>query len=711
MGPGGPGGGNGTRAICPRKRSGILPGFANLTHPEVYRADELQKYLDSPTYGYGTQPRFFAAVVFGSVGGQGEPGAPGHWSYSIRLNVSMGTTPYTGVPKTRPLQLGLLMNEANTYMNKGHVALQLLFDRYIIGSRDGDANATALLHANRMHLVDADHHDGSLVEKLAEPLRWAPQSIETVPMPVSGVVIDGFYKLVSIVFPLIFIIGFLYTQKKVVNELITEKETKVRESLKIMGVSSAKIIASWYVTYGRIFSVLCMVFAVVAGIEIFPLSSGTVIFVFFWLWCMSFLSFGWFMHCFFNKSRTGGIVTMVVMMLQWVVYGSQKRNGQEPSAAVLLLMLPFPNAALSAGLDMLAKFEAAKVGATWDKLDWPVDNSTMATVLGAMAASIVFWTLLGWYLDQVLPKEYGTRLPPHFPLLASYWLDRPSGPGLHAASEGRAVGPEAPPALCAGRDTVEAVPEAVRARSRASGTLVQTVGLRKEFRTSGGPKVAVSGLDLTMYDGQILALLGHNGAGKSTTINMLTGMVAPSRGEAFVAGHSILTDMRDIRRVIGVCPQHDVLWLELTVLEHLRVYARLRGVSASEVVASSEDMLTQVGLTEKAMTRAGSLSGGQKRKLSLCLALMGQPRATFLDEPTSGMDPFSRRSTWNLIRGSREGRVTVLTTHFMDEADILGDRIAIMADGDLQCCGSSLFLKRRFGAGYRITCAKKIGTE
>merc|ERR1719382_1681330 len=122
-------------------------------------------------------------------------------------------------------------------------------------------------------------------------------------------------------------------------------------------------------------------------------------------------------------------------------------------------------------------------------------------------------------------------------------------------------------------------------------------------------------------------------------------------------------------------------------------------------------MAAMIKLKEKMDTRAGSLSGGQKRKLSLCLALIGRPRVVFLDEPTSGMDPFSRRSTWNLIRGSREGRVTVLTTHFMDEADILGDRIAIMADGDLQCCGSSLFLKRRFGAGYRITCAKKIDTE
>ena len=149
-----------------------------------------------------------------------------------------------------------------------------------------------------------------------------------------------------------------------------------------------------------------------------------------------------------------------------------------------------------------------------------------------------------------------------------------------------------------------------------------------------------------------------------------------------------------------------MLWLELTVLEHLRTYASLRGVANADVASRAQEMMQQVGLTEKGFTRAGSLSGGQKRKLSLCLALIGQAPVVFLDEPTSGMDPFSRRSTWNIIRGVRDGRVTVLTTHFMDEADILGDRIAIMAEGVLQCCGSALFLKNRFGAGYRITCAR-----
>ena len=142
-------------------------------------------------------------------------------------------------------------------------------------------------------------------------------------------------------------------------------------------------------------------------------------------------------------------------------------------------------------------------------------------------------------------------------------------------------------------------------------------------------------------------------------------MVEPTSGDAVVAGHRLSDGIQAIREVIGVCPQHDVLWLELTVWEHLLIYAQLRGVAA--FTERALEMMQQVGLYEKKQTRAGALSGGQKRKLSLCLALIGNPPVVFLDEPTSGMDPYSRRATWNIIRGAREGRVVVLTTHFMDE--------------------------------------------
>ncbi|CAL1153289.1 unnamed protein product [Cladocopium goreaui] len=684
---------------CMKKKvnPGILPGFANLTHPKILTSSELENYMESGA-------RIFGAIVFHQIP-SGEKGSPGDWAYSIRLNVSAGTTIFTQVPPTRPLDLGLRMNEAFTYFKRGFITLQLLVDRYII---DWPSDVELTEETRRELLLEgglrwAMGETPETQAVLAEHLRYLPQSVNALAMPVAGRVIDGFYELIALAFPLVFIVAFLYTQKKVLNELISEKETKIRESLRMLGVRSFAIISSWFVTYGIIFAALCAIFAIVASFYVFPGSSLTLIFMFFWLWCMSFLAFAWFIHCFFNQSRTGGIVGMIIMFAQWIVYSSQNRQGP-PSESVTILLMLMPNAAFCTGLQTIAKFEAARVGVQWGDVFMEVRNCSFISVLAMMCLDIVLFTALGWYFDRVLPKEYGVRLSPNFIFRRSFWQSIWRSADGDAAATAEEAALQGPSAQCA---AAEEVPQALRLKSAASGCVVRTLALGREFQTPAGKKVAVESLDMAMFEGQILALLGHNGAGKSTTINMLTGMVEPSSGDAIVAGHRLSNSIQAIRQVIGVCPQHDVLWLELTVWEHLTVYAQLRGVPAAEVTSRCNEMMQQVGLTEKAQTRAGALSGGQKRKLSLCLALIGRPPVVFLDEPTSGMDPYSRRATWNIIRAAREGRVVVLTTHFMDEAEILGDRVAIMAEGRLCVCGSSLFLKAHFGAGYRLMCARK----
>ncbi|KAK8955097.1 ABC transporter A family member 1 [Platanthera zijinensis] len=187
---------------------------------------------------------------------------------------------------------------------------------------------------------------------------------------------------------------------------------------------------------------------------------------------------------------------------------------------------------------------------------------------------------------------------------------------------------------------------------------------------------------------------------------MLVGLVPPTSGDALVFGKKITTDMADIRKVLGVCPQHDILFPELTVKEHLVMCAALKGVDEHCLESKVTEMIIEVGLADKVNSVVGTLSGGMKRKLSLGIALIGNSKVVILDEPTSGMDPYAMRSTWQLIKKIKKGRIILLTTHSMDEADFLGDRIAIMANGHLRCCGSSLFLKNRYGVGYTLTIAK-----
>ena len=189
----------------------------------------------------------------------------------------------------------------------------------------------------------------------------------------------------------------------------------------------------------------------------------------------------------------------------------------------------------------------------------------------------------------------------------------------------------------------------------------------------------------------------------------MTGLLRPTNGQAVLDGVDIFEDQNYLRENLGVCPQHNVLFDYLTVREHLELYAAFKGVDQVQIKKRVEKMLYEVELVENQHQLAKTLSGGQRRKLSVAIALIGDAKVIMLDEPTSGMDTTTRRRFWEMVKQFKEDRIIILTTHYMDEADILGDRICIMAEGSVQCCGSSLFLKNRFGVGYNLVLAKQQG--
>ncbi|XP_060028822.1 phospholipid-transporting ATPase ABCA3-like isoform X1 [Erinaceus europaeus] len=230
--------------------------------------------------------------------------------------------------------------------------------------------------------------------------------------------------------------------------------------------------------------------------------------------------------------------------------------------------------------------------------------------------------------------------------------------------------------------------------------------LHKEFEIQNTKVVAIQNLSLNLYEGQITVLLGPNGAGKTTTLCILTGLYLPTRGKVFIRDYDISKHMVKIRKDMGLCPQEDILFSELTVSEHLSFYSKLKGVPPKVQKEDIRNMLKSFDMEDKKDSFAKSLSGGMKRKLSIMIALIGASKVVILDEPTSGMDPVSRRATWDLLQHYKRDRAILLTTHYMDEADVLGDRIAIMVKGTLRCCGSSLFLKKVYGVGYHLIMVK-----
>nr|XP_024218385.1 ATP-binding cassette sub-family A member 3-like isoform X2 [Halyomorpha halys] len=218
---------------------------------------------------------------------------------------------------------------------------------------------------------------------------------------------------------------------------------------------------------------------------------------------------------------------------------------------------------------------------------------------------------------------------------------------------------------------------------------------------------SVKKISLDIYSGLITAILGHNGAGKTTILSILSGMLSPTSGSAIYEGYNIFTNIRKFRENLGLCPQSDLLHPYLTVVDQLIFFLMLGGLSKIEAEESADDLLNKVGILEKKNVQIKNLSDGMQRKLCIALALVGKPKVIILDEPTSGVDPDSRREIWNLLLEERENKIVLFTTHFMEEADALGDRIAIMNNGEIVCYGSPIFLKKKYGAGYNIKLSCK----
>ena len=226
--------------------------------------------------------------------------------------------------------------------------------------------------------------------------------------------------------------------------------------------------------------------------------------------------------------------------------------------------------------------------------------------------------------------------------------------------------------------------------------------LRKEF----AEKVAVKNVTLKIYHGQITVLLGHNGAGKTTFASMLTGLYVPTSGKLIVDGIDAIKNPEEARKKMGLCPQHDVLYDELTCEEHLKLFATVKGCPTKRISQEITQILDQLGLSFKRRVLSKDLSGGMKRRLSLGMAMINNTKILILDEPTSGLDPEARRGVWDFLLSIRKDRLIMLSTHWMEEADVLGDRIAIMSQGKVICCGTSVFLKKAYAGGYHLRIAK-----
>ncbi|GGR99883.1 MULTISPECIES: ATP-binding cassette domain-containing protein [Streptomyces] len=235
--------------------------------------------------------------------------------------------------------------------------------------------------------------------------------------------------------------------------------------------------------------------------------------------------------------------------------------------------------------------------------------------------------------------------------------------------------------------------------------VISTAGLARTFPTRSGPVEAVRGIDLTVHEGEILGFLGPNGAGKTTTLRMLTTLLEPTGGAATVAGHDLVADPAGVRRVIGYVAQSGGVDPQITVREELVTQGRLYRLPRARAVARAAELAAELDLTGFLDRKTGALSGGQRRRLDIAMALTHRPTVLFLDEPTTGLDPGSRADLWELVRRLRDehGTTVFLTTHYLDEADALADRLVIVDRGTVAAEGTPGALKLRYGGSLDAT--------
>eukprot|EP00529_Nitzschia_sp_RCC80_P002451 CAMPEP_0113451218 /NCGR_PEP_ID=MMETSP0014_2-20120614/6226_1 /TAXON_ID=2857 /ORGANISM="Nitzschia sp." /LENGTH=1987 /DNA_ID=CAMNT_0000342569 /DNA_START=1298 /DNA_END=7261 /DNA_ORIENTATION=- /assembly_acc=CAM_ASM_000159 len=647
-------------------------------------------YVTSTEYGTPGYPKVAMGIVW-----NGQDGNEKEYEYSLRQNSTIYNVPAESARPaavTTPDTSQLFDNFANNdqscpvfpgaaftgprqssctgqYMYNGILTIQNLVGDFILE----DSGATTVKPSSRV----------------------ATNGVRFVPFPTRLYEEGGFFSQIGTFVPLLITIGFLYPVAAIIGSIVREKELRQKELMKMMSVTESDIGWAWFTT---LFIMYLIVATAMMGVstELYQNSEAFLLWIFWAFTCLSILVFGMFIATFSSKTTRAVLIGLILVFVG--VFLPLIVDYQTGSTALVGLLSLHPITAMSYGLQEIGYLEDGGVGLTVNTAgtsDHPSGYAASNSISLLILDSILYGVLT-WYLNRVIRPDYGQALPLYFPFTLSYWCPSTSKSGAASTETDEDANPEIP---------IEPVSDRLRAQS-TDGTNIEIRGLTKSF----GEKQAVDNLSLSMYNGQVTALLGHNGAGKTTTIAMLTGALAPSSGSARVAGKDISSEMKGIRQNIGICLQHDCLFPQMTVREHIQFFARLKGLYADTSHAEAEEHIDQiikdVALFEKRNTFSKNLSGGMKRKLSVAIAFCGGSNVVLLDEPTSGMDPFSRRFTWNVIRQYRANRCILLTTHFMDEADVLGDRIAIMAEGSLRCLGSPLFLKNHYGVGYQLTIEK-----
>ncbi|TKW37305.1 hypothetical protein SEVIR_1G038400v4 [Setaria viridis] len=539
--------------------------------------------------------------------------------------------------------------------------------------------------------------------------------VKDMPRAQSEMTIDISFLVGRVVF--VWMIMLLFPV--ILSNLVYEKQQKLRTIMKMHGLGD---VAYWTISYcyflllSLLYMIILIVFGKGAGIMLFKLSDYKALFVVYFAYMNLQISFAFLMATYFSNVRTASVTAYLFTIGSGYLGEYLFRpifEDMSLSRSWTTLMEFFPPFALYRIIYEFSPPPSPFYRTDFSGIHWgdlSDRKNGMKDILIIMALEWATFLLLTFFLDEFGTLGNGIRK------MVSVCPSNVDG-SSQASQKQTIQLQEFEYSVEMDRTDVLREREIVEQLLQESDSSYSIIcdNLKKVYHGQDGnaEKIAVTGLSLSMQHGQCFGILGPNGAGKTSLISMLTGFTKPTSGTAYINGMDIRSDMDRIYTGIGVCPQFDLLWETLTGREHLLFYGRLKNLRCAALDRAVEQSLKSVRLFDGGVAdkRVAEYSGGMKRRLSVAISLIGDPKVVYMDEPSSGLDPASRRALWNAVLSAKQNRAIILTTHSMEEAEALCDKIGIMVNGRLQCIGTSTELKAKYGGTYVLTITTAAGEE
>lgn len=507
----------------------------------------------------------------------------------------------------------------------------------------------------------------------------------------------------------------------ILQYLVYEKQKKLKIMMKMHGLKDGPY---WMISYAYFFflssayMLFFVIFGSIIGLKLFTLNDYGIQFVFYFLYINLQIALAFFMSTSFYDVKTATVVGYIYVfgsgLLGQFLLRFFVEDTSFPSGWIVVMEL-VPGFSLFRGLYEFGQYSFTGNYMGTSGMQWGDLNDGPNGMKDILIIITVEWLILlpvAYYLDQVSSSGGRLRKNPLF-FLQCFQKKRRSRSfrtqSLHPDTSKVSVEMERPD-VAQERGVVE---QLLLEPNNSHAIICDNLKKIYPGRDGNPEKFAVRGLSLALPRGECFGMLGPNGAGKTSFINMMIGLITPTSGNAYVQQLDIQSDMNEIYTSMGVCPQHDLLWETLTGREHLLFYGRLKNLKGASLIQAVEESLKSVNLFYGGVgdKRAGQYSGGMKRRLSVAISLIGDPKVVYMDEPSTGLDPASRKNLWNVVKQAKRDRAIILTTHSMEEAEVLCDRLGIFVDGNLQCIGNPKELKARYGGTYVLTMTTSPNEE